>query len=284
MIATKKIIDLLFWEHYLTNNIMEHKIAIIMPALNCLEYSKKALSSINTSYPYQIIVIDNGSTDGTKEWLETRNDIISYINPAVPSLSAIWNMGIERGIQENCDLFLVINNDIVLAKNTIDNLVKKIDTGRYIMVTGVNNQSISPEEMPNYEKEYVEEEPDNEHPDFSCFMINRNTIDKIGWFDEHYYVAYFEDSDYHARIALLGEKAISTISAEYYHFASKTIKENPHLENLIHEAFRHNKRYFAKKFGHENVGDVPNMLKLYWKHPFNDPDRDLKNTSIYFEI
>lgn len=257
----------------------KHKLAIISVGVNCLEYSKKTFESIQTSHDFQLIFVNNGSTDGTREWLESRKDIISYNNPQVSGLAGCWNLAIERGLQENCDLFLVLNNDIVLAKNTIDNLVKKFDTGKYVMVTGVNNQAISPEEMPNYAKEYVEEEIDREHPDFSCYLIGRNTLEKIGMFDEHYYVAYFEDSDYHARIALAGEIAISTISAEYYHYASKTIKENPQLENVIHEAFRHNKRYFIEKWGHENVGDVPDMIKNYYKTPFNNYNSNIKDIS-----
>lgn len=263
---------------------MNHKIAICIPALNCLEYSKQTIESIQTKHDYQIIFVDNGSTDGTKEWLDTRDDIISYKNPMVSGLAESWNLMIERGIAEDCDLFLILNNDIVLAKNTIDNLVRKFDTGKYIMVTGVNNQSISPTDMLKYEKKYVENEEDREHPDFSCFLIGRKALDKIGWFDTGYYVAYFEDSDYHCRIALSGEKAISTVSAEYYHYASKTIQENPKMAQTIHDAFRHNKAFFIKKWGHENVGDVPEMLKLYYKTPFNNPNKDITNIDTDFSL
>jgi GT2 family glycosyltransferase len=97
-------------------------------------------------------------------------------------------------------------------------------------------------------------------------------------------VAYFEDGDFHARIALAGEIAVSTISAIYYHFASKTVQENDYLKPIVREAFIGNKAYFIKKWGIEPVGDVPKMLEVYYKTPFNDPSRDLKDTSPYFDI
>ncbi len=252
------------------------KIGIIIVTVNCLEYTKQTINSIKTKHDYEIILIDNGSTDGTKQWLDSRKDIISYKNPITSGLAACWNLGINRAINDKCDLFFVINNDIVLAPNTLDNLVKKIQTGKYVMVTGVNDQSISIEEMKKLKKEYDENEVDNEHPDFSCFLINKQTINKIGFFDENFHVAYFEDSDYHARIALLKEKAVSTINGTYYHLCSQTIKNNPHLKPVIEEAFRNNKKYFISKYGCEPLGDVPAMLEKYYKHPFNNTNISLK--------
>lgn len=252
------------------------KIGIICVSVNCLEYTKQTLDSIKTVHDYEIILIDNGSTDGTKNWLRERKDIISYKNPIVSGLAAAWNLGIQRAIDDNCSLFFVINNDIVLAPNTIDNLVKKIETGKYVMVTGVNDQSISIEETKLLEKLYDDNELENEHPDFSCFMINKDCIDKIGWFDENFRVAYFEDGDYHARIAMAKEKAVSTVSGTYYHLCSQTIKNNPHLRPIIEKAFKSNREYFIKKYGQEPLGDVPAMREKYYKTPFNEPNGDFK--------
>jgi hypothetical protein len=252
------------------------KIGIVCVAVNCLEYTKQTLDSIKTIHDYEIILIDNGSTDGTKLWADTRKDIITIKNPIVSGLAGAWNLGIKRAIADNCDFVFVINNDIVLAKNTIDNLVKRFQSGNYVMVTGVNDQSISIDEMLKLEKAYEENETDNEHPDFSCFMINKDTIEKIGWFDENFRVAYFEDGDFHARIAMVGEKAISTVSGTYYHLASQTIKNNPHLVPIIEQAFKNNRAYFIEKYGCAPLGDVPNMLEKYYKFPFNNPNEDYK--------
>jgi len=248
------------------------KIGIISVGVNCLKESQQTIDSIATSHDYEIIFIDNGSTDGTKDWLTERKDIISYKNPIVSGLAACWNLGIKRAISDGCDLFFVINNDIILAKNTIDNLVKRFQESDIIMATGVNDQSLTPDEMRVLEKEYIENEPINSHPDYSCFMINKACLDKVGFFDENFRVAYFEDNAFHADIALagLGEKAISIVSATYYHLGSQTSKSNPHLKPIIEKAFVNNKEYFINKYGCEPRGDIENMIKDYYKHPFND--------------
>lgn len=255
------------------------KIGIITVAVNCLEYSKQTLESIQTSHPYEIIFIDNGSTDGTKDWLDSRKDIISYKNPIVSGLAGAWNLGIKRAIADNCDLFLIINNDLIFAKNTIDNLIKRFEKGDIIMATGTNDQSIAPEAMKLLEKEYDENESINSHPDFSCFMINKICLDKVGFFDENFRVAYFEDNSYHSDIAMLGfgNEAISIVSATYYHLASQTVKNNPHLRPIIEKAFKDNKKYFIEKYGCEPLGDVPNMLGNYYQHPFNNPEETYKS-------
>jgi GT2 family glycosyltransferase len=154
------------------------------------------------------------------------------------------------------------------------------------MATGVNEQEglEKPQDMLEKYVEYDENETDRQHPDFSCFMINKRTIDRIGWFDENFVIAYFEDSDFHARIALAGEKAISTTSAIYYHFCSKTVAENDYLKPIVKETFIGNKAYFIEKWGTENVGDVPKMLEVYYKTPFNNPDKDIKNVERDFSL
>ena len=261
------------------------KIAIIVPALNCLEYSKKTIDSIKTSHPYEIIFIDNGSTDGTKDWLETQS-FTKIIDPQVSGLAAVWNLGVEKARELNCSLFAILNNDIILSPNALDNMAKKMSTGKYVMVTGVNQQEglEKPEDMMNIEAIYDENEPDNQHPDFSCFMINENTIQKIGRFDDNFIIAYFEDNDFHARIAISGEKAVSTISAIYYHFSSKTTQSNPHLKDLIKEAFELNRNYFKEKWGSFPLGDVENMKNNYFENPFNNKRKTINDVSLNSSI
>jgi len=46
------------------------ELSIICPVLNCFEMTKKMIESINVSEEYDLIIIDNGSTDGTLEKLK----------------------------------------------------------------------------------------------------------------------------------------------------------------------------------------------------------------------
>lgn len=48
----------------------EKELSIICPVLNCFDLTKRMIESINVSEPYDLIIIDNGSTDGTSENLK----------------------------------------------------------------------------------------------------------------------------------------------------------------------------------------------------------------------
>lgn len=272
-----------------------------MVSVNCFEVSKLAMESVKTKYQYSFFWIANGSSDETLPFLEnavkeTRNEKLesgrvierrvypnlrAIINPMVSGLSACWNLGIQAAFEEGCDYVLVMNNDVVLSPSTIDNLVKRMEKGDAVMVTAVNVQhTVSPDEILKKEVEY-QEENDNEHPDFSCFLISKRLIEKVGWFDENYYVAYFEDNDMHGRIAMTGEKAITIACAPYHHYGSQTRKQNPHLNAIIEEAFIRNRAYFGRKFGIEPpLSDVPAMKEKYYKTPYGISGKSWKDTTI----
>ena len=64
-------------------NVARIQVSIIVLVHNHLDLTKACLQSIfdNTSYvktPYEVIVVDNGSTDGTKEYLQSL-DTVKYI-------------------------------------------------------------------------------------------------------------------------------------------------------------------------------------------------------------
>ncbi len=45
------------------------KIGIVFTCYNSVEYTQNAVNSLRTSFPFQLIIIDDFSTDGTKQWL-----------------------------------------------------------------------------------------------------------------------------------------------------------------------------------------------------------------------
>lgn len=257
------------------------KLGIIFPVRNVLDLTKAAIDSIITKYPYQVYVIDDRSDQLMKDWLngkhaDSRTDIKFISDPeGSTGLAYNWNLGIQMAIEDGCDLFLILNNDIILHPQTIDNLVERIMEGDLVMATGVNVALYcTPETIKDYP---VGERSETEHPDFSCFMINMRFLESIGWFDEHYNGAYMEDCDTHARIALAGEKAVTCNQCPYYHYASQTILRNPQVADEIRQRHHENQQYFASKWGCNHVNDVEDMRKVYWKTPFNDPNKTIKD-------
>ena len=82
-------------------------------------------------------------------------------------------------------------------------------------------------------------------------MVNSSTIEKIGWFDEKFYPAYFEDNDYHYRIRMNGFKAVKTNQALYFHFGSRTIKDDEKVKEKCNIGYAANREYYIQKWGGE---------------------------------
>ena len=121
-----------------------------------------------------------------------------------------------------------------------------------------------------------------EGPDFSCFMINPDTIKVVGFFDENFKGAYCEDWDYHRRIAAarihteqhddqgidasrIHAKRLST--APYMHYSSQTLIKNRKLRHEVSMQHGRNRSYYLRKWGAEHDKAMDGMGNI---QPFGD--------------
>ena len=276
-----------------------------MPVVNCLELTQAAIDSIGS--PCNIILIDNASTDGTPRWGEKLHNeqmlgqkkLIYVRNNSRKSVAASWNQGVKMAFEDpECEYVAVLNNDIVLHKKTLDHLMKFMDKTGYLMVTGDNIKdrmgidSLLGLELPMPFTDYDCQEINEwraEGPDFSCFLICRETIRVIGWFDENFEGAYCEDQDYHARSSMArkhiekhndqgipaGRVHFKRLScAPYFHYASETLKRNPELRLDISSYHGRNQGYYIRKFG----GEHPNVMDgKGFEQPFGDATKNWRD-------
>ena len=72
-------------------------ISVIIPTYNRKYTLSRAIKSVNdqTYEPFEIIIVDDGSTDGTKEWLAKRHPRVQYIYQPNAGVSAARNLGIK---------------------------------------------------------------------------------------------------------------------------------------------------------------------------------------------
>lgn len=212
---------------------MDHmKIGIVVPVLNNFRGALEALESVVTSHDWEPVILP--------QWRRNK------------PLSAAWNSGIAKAFEErNCDFALIINDDILFTPSTIDNLIAEFNNlpDEVVLLSACNNRGTIDSEYGG--PQGVSNFPDSgvtgdfaEHPDFSCFLVKKGFLDRVGKFDENFIPAYFEDNDMHRRINLLGCKAGCTASSPYYHFASQTEKTQE-----FHQMFESNRNYYIRKWG-----------------------------------
>ena len=168
------------------------------------------------------------------------------------SLAEKWNLGVDALCGDNCDVFLICNNDIIFNKHTIDRLCDRIEnirkTNENIGLVSAHNMRSSIESLEIIDYPYVNESNEAPGPDFSCFMVSKEAYDLVGPFDEDYSPCFFEDNDYHIRLIHAGLRAVSITAAPYYHFGSVT--QNSVLGGICsHNDFERNRAYFKEKFG-----------------------------------
>lgn len=174
---------------------------------NRLEFTKQAIASIVkfTSFPYVISVVDNGSHDGTKDYLLELQEkgIIKNL------VLLVENVGIAKAsnlawIQEEKALYyLKYDNDIVIQKNNwLSNLISVIDATPEVGVIGYNFEPISYSlKMIRDQKIRVKEEG---NIGGACFLIPKRTQKILGYWCEDYGLYGFEDVDYSFRVKLAG--------------------------------------------------------------------------------
>lgn len=229
------------------------KIAIVCPVLNCLGYTKMFYKKARDVGDYKMVFINNNSNDGTKEYLGeiSKNKSVYVINNSRNmGVAASWNFGVKEAKKRwGLDYFAICNNDILINKHTIARMGEAL-AGKDVVLTSATDvaaQMRGPQDfgwaLPGKEVRLTPA------PEFSCFMVKTETIEKIGEFDEGFYPAYFEDNDYHYRIRMAGKLALKTNQALYYHFGSATIKEGEEIRRLSNMNYLANKAYYESKWG-----------------------------------
>jgi len=274
-----------------TRKVLEERLFIGTLGVNCLEYTRRTIDTVDTSCKdVKFVYIDNGSTDENVELLKKwnkRNDSITEFamgfNGWNAGVAVGWNQLIKMALEWKATKILICNNDIAFGPRTINGMVGAYNRLREsvpetVMVTAANKTK-----NPNQLAEIAQEWKYEEHPDFSCFMITPETIERVGMFSEDYKPAFFEDNDMHWRILLMGYKAFGTDWAPYSHIASRTRYGNPNI--VSHKTFRQNKMtFFQNMLTREVTQEIADERYAKWlqAHP-DQPHPDHKDVLAYAE-
>lgn len=219
-------------------------IGVVMPVVNCLKYTQQAVRSlVMAGRPYEIILIDNGSTDGTQAWFAGVDRPVVYLRQETNlGVSPAWNLGIATAFERGHEVVFVVNNDLVFAPDTVARLLAWLRQGLEFLT--VSNIGASPDTLATHARRELVIEV----PNFSGFLTTRSVIGRVGWFDEGYRLAYFEDLDYHERLKQEGVRALACVDAVVAHYGSRTRHEG----GVNHEPFfSENRQRFVAKWGYD---------------------------------
>jgi glycosyltransferase involved in cell wall biosynthesis len=227
---------------------------VIMPFIDCWQFTEPAIHDVlNQSVPMKLLLIDNGSSDETREELRAVNLrfgdqhhlYIWHHRPPLPSLSATWNRALDFVWDAGGDHAWVVNNDARYHRDTYNAVtiaIEKYDAG-FVSGIGVTEEMFDP----------VADPPGNLNekggPDFSCFVITKSCHQKYR-FDENFIPAYHEDNDFHRRMILSGDgERIFSVNVPFLHYGSKTINRSEDVRKSWPERFKVSRDYYIRKWG-----------------------------------
>ena len=102
------------------------KVFAIIVTYNPLQWIEKCFFSVeNSAIDVNIIVVDNGSNDGSQAIIKEKFPNIIFVqNNENVGFGKANNQGIEIAYKSNADYYFLLNQDAWIEKNTIQNLIK----------------------------------------------------------------------------------------------------------------------------------------------------------------
>ena len=176
-----------------------------MITYNRLEFTKQSIESIikHTKYPYVLTVVDNGSSDGTKEYLlELKNKgVIKNLILLSENVGVAKASNIAWIIEPKAKYYLKLDNDIVVEKDGwLETMVETIEK---IPQAGAVAYNFEPISYPLLKINGILVRPKiRGNLGGACILIPRRTVEKIGYWRDDYGLYGEEDADYGVRISL----------------------------------------------------------------------------------
>lgn len=216
-------------------------ISVIIVNYNGKIYNQKCIESIKKSTIWErirIIVVDNGSIDGSIDELEYQfkdeNQIFFIRLGDNYGFSKANNEGIKMAMKQECFYFLLLNNDTVIENDTIENLVNCAQQKQRIIVPKIYYYEqkgkiwFAGGKFSRIIKKAIHiglNKLDNgkfnkaskcEFANGCCLLLNKDIIKKIGFLDERFFL-YYEDTEYSFRAKKNGIEIWYCPKAKVYH-------------------------------------------------------------------
>lgn len=218
---------------------MKPNIDIIIPSFNGKYLLEKHLPEVikNSDNLNKIIVVDNGSTDGTVVWLEKEY-------PDVVIVKNTENLGFTKPINQGvavskAEYIILLNNDVRPEKDYLKNILRFFKDEKVFAVSFNENESSWPLVRWDGKLQFTRGK-DKTTPYYSAWasggsaIFRRSIWDKLGGFNEIYAPYYWEDIGIGYRAWKSGYKIISDIESMVYHEHESTSKKmNPNYVSLI---------------------------------------------------
>ncbi|MBJ6362727.1 glycosyltransferase family 2 protein [Paenibacillus sp. GCM10012307] len=237
------------------------KTSIVILTHNQLAMTIGCLESIRRHTPeeHEIIIIDNGSTDGTPGYARLQPDVILHENKENLGFAKGCNQGVELATGDNV---LFLNNDTIMTKDWLKNMLQALYSSEHIgMVGPVTNYSSGHQRIPvtytdlagldAFSKSHIEAHAGSKLSVRRlvgfCLLVKRTVLDEIGGFDERFGLGNYEDDDLCLRAIRQGYGLYVAMDSFIHHYGHATMNQLP--SDNLNTLLQQNSKKATEKWG-----------------------------------
>lgn len=239
-LPTEEMVDL-YTSKYLFRAVRqppaEHALtSIIIVTHNEWSYTELCLASIRdrTDEPYELILVDNGSSDATVDQLRRAPDVRLIENADNRGFPAAVNQGL---VAANGQAVVLLNNDCVVTTGWLRRIRDAFRSDPQVGLVGpVTNFTAGPQKIAvdyqhladldgfawNLGKRLAGTRLECELLFGFCLAIRREVVDQVGLLDEGFGIGVCEDDDYCLRAQQAGFRLVIAADCFVHHFGSRT--------------------------------------------------------------
>ncbi|MDR6515970.1 glycosyltransferase family 2 protein [Chryseobacterium camelliae] len=282
---------------------MTQKIYIIIVTYNAMKWAERCFGSLrNSSVHVNCIVVDNGSSDGTQEYLNANFPEVHVIQSEQNlGFGKANNIGIETAYASGAEFFYLMNQDAWLYRDSIENLLtvynshpdkdeigilspmhidgseKKLDIflDKYIATNFEHTRLISDlyfrDLKPYYELKFI---------NAAHWLLPKSTVETVGGFNP-YFFHYGEDAEYANRVTYHGKKTLLVPGSKVVHDGKQFLNKvdysvyedlgveinimNPNLDHSFQQEKKALTQSMVKTLLLRKFTDYKNLLQKYRK-------------------
>lgn len=244
-------------------------ISIVIPAHNQLEYCRQCIESIQigTTTPYQLILVDNGSTDGVGEYF----DAVAGATVVHSSTNLGFAGGVNLGIERATGHVLLLNSDTLVPRHWLARLLEALESGDDIGMVGpmsnyvsgiqaIDNLAFTSVDEVNAFSDNLYREARGQLQDVDrlvgfCMLIREEAVKEVGIFDESFGIGNYEDDDYCIRVRACGYRLCAAHGCFVFHYGNRTFFGLGICGESWDELLEENSRRFQAKWNTEPSED-----------------------------
>jgi GT2 family glycosyltransferase len=252
---------------------------IVIPVFNRKKFTKECLLSLQkqSRKDFTVIIVDDGSTDGTSEMLEKEfPDVIVIKADGNLFWTAATNLGIELALNKGATYVMTLNNDTLATENFIEKMYywsqskpeallgalaldaysKKPVFGGEIMNWKLNTSKSVLNNLPTEKRHGLHKVT---HFPGRGLWVPRKVFEKIGLFDTKKFPHYFADYDFTYTATRSGFEVYCNYDAKLYIYPAESgdqqIRKSKNLKN-----------YYNHLFGIKGGGNLVNFTRFALKN------------------